>query len=78
VTTADPSTVIWTLLSNPADDLKITVSATDVARSTVEVPLKLRISYVDGAAPVTQDLATIQAVGTADLLSSTASVTWTS
>ena len=77
VTTADPSTVTWTTLSKPADDLKITVSATDVARSTVEVPLTMRISYVDGAGPATQDLATIQAVGTIDLLANPATVTWT-
>lgn len=77
VTTADPNTVTWTLLSKPADDLKITVSATDVTRSTVEVPLKIRISYVDGGAPVSQDLAGIQAVGTIDLLANPTTVAWT-
>jgi hypothetical protein len=77
VTTADPSTVTWTLVSKPADDLKITISATDVARSTVEVPLKVRISYVDGGSAVTQDLAGIQAVGTIDLLANPTTVVWT-
>jgi hypothetical protein len=77
VTTADPSTVTWTLLSKPADDLKITISATDVARSTVEVPLLMRISYVDGGTAVPQDLATVQAVGTIDLLANPTTVTWT-
>ncbi len=76
VTTADPSTVIWTLLSNPADDLKITISATDVAQSTVEVSLKMRISYSDGVVTVPQDLATIQAVGTIDLLANPTTVKW--
>jgi len=77
-TTADPSTVTWTLLSKPAQDVKVTISATDVSRSTVEVPLQMRISYLDGATTVPQDLATIQAVGTIDLLSNPATLTWTS
>jgi hypothetical protein len=77
VTTADPSTVIWTLLSKPADDLKITISATDVTRSTVEVPLKMRISYLNGTTTVPQDLAGIQAVGTVDLLANPTTVAWT-
>ena len=77
VTTADPNTVTWTLISKPADDLKITVSATDITRSTVEVPLQLRIAYVDGGSPVSQDLVGIQAVGTIDLLAKTTTVIWT-
>lgn len=77
VTTADPSTVTWTLLSKPADDLKITISATDVTRSTVEVPLKMRISYLNGTTTVPQDLAGIQAVGTVDLLANPTTVAWT-
>ena len=77
MTTADPSTVTWTLLSKPADDLKITISATDVTRSTVEVPLKMRISYLNGTTTVPQDLATIQAVGTVDLLANPTTVAWT-
>jgi hypothetical protein len=77
VTTADPSTVTWTLLSKPADDLKITISATDVTRSTVEVPLKMRISYLNGTTTVAQDLAGIQAVGTVDLLANPTTVAWT-
>ena len=78
VTTADPSTVTWTLLSKPVDDLKITISATDVTRSTVEVMLKMRISYLNGTTTVPQDLATIQAVGTVDLLANPTTVAWTS
>lgn len=77
VTTADPSTVAWIVLSSPADDLKITISATDVTASTVEVPLKMRISYIDGTDAVSQDLTGIQAVGTIDLLATTTTVTWT-
>lgn len=77
VTTADPSTVTWTVLSKPADDLKITISATDVTRSTVEVPLKMQISYVDGTAAVPQALAVVQAVGTIDLLANPTTVVWT-
>ena len=56
---------------------KITISATDIAQSTVEVALTIRISYVDGTAAVSQDLATIQAVGTIDLLANPTTVTWT-
>jgi hypothetical protein len=78
VTTADPSTVTWTLLSKPADDLKITVSATDVTRSTVEAPLRMRISYLNGTSTLPQDLATIQAVGSVDLLANPTTVAWTS
>jgi hypothetical protein len=78
VTTSDPSTVTWTLLSKPADDLKITISATDVTRSTVEVPLMMRISYINGTTAVPQDLAGIQAVGTLDLLANPTTVVWTS
>ena len=77
VTTADPSTVTWTLLSKPGDNLKITISATDVTRSTVEVPLKMRISYLNGTTTVPQDLASIQAVGTIDLLANPTTVVWT-
>jgi hypothetical protein len=77
VTTADPSTVTWTLLSTPADDLKITISATDVTRSTVEVPLRMRITYVDGGSPVTQELTAVQAAGTVDLLAKPTTVVWT-
>ena len=77
VTTADPATVTWTLLSKPTDGVKITISATDVAQSTVEVALTMRISYVNGTAAVSQDLATIQAAGTIDLLSNPTTVTWT-
>jgi hypothetical protein len=77
VTTADPSTVSWSLLSSPADDLRVTVSATEVTKSTVEVPLTLRISYVDGTSTVPQDLASVQAVGTIDLLAEPMTVTWT-
>jgi hypothetical protein len=77
VTTADPSTVTWTVLSKPADDLKITISATDVTQSTVEVPLRMQISYVNGGATVPQDLAGIQAVGTIDLLANPTTVVWT-
>ena len=77
VTTADPATVTWTLLSKPADGAKITISATDIAQSTVEVALTIRISYVDGTAAVSQDLATIQAVGTIALLANPTTVTWT-
>ncbi|HSN11281.1 MAG TPA: hypothetical protein VLS51_04150, partial [Propionibacteriaceae bacterium] len=78
VPTADPSTVAWTLLSSPGDELRVTVSATDVTRSTVEVPLRMRISYLDGTSTVSQDLAPIQAVGTIDLVASPMTVTWTS
>jgi hypothetical protein len=69
--------VTWTLLSKPADDLKITISATDVTRSTVEVPLRMRISYLNGTSTVPQDLAGIQAVGTVDLLANPTTVAWT-
>ncbi|MHB1008087.1 MAG: hypothetical protein ACYC1E_02365 [Propionibacteriaceae bacterium] len=78
VPTADPSTVAWTLLSSPAADLDVTVSATDVTKSTVEVPLRMRISYADGTGVVSQELASVQAVGTIDLLSSPMTVIWTS
>ncbi|HET7723648.1 MAG TPA: hypothetical protein VFK68_03345, partial [Propionibacteriaceae bacterium] len=78
VPTADPSTVAWTLLSSPTDDMRVTVSATDVRRSTVEVPLRLRISYADGTGSVSQDLATVQAVGSVDLVAASPTVTWTS
>lgn len=78
VTTADPSTVAWTLLSSPAADLDVTLSATDVTRSTVEVPLRMRISYADGTGMVSRELASVQAVGTIDVLSSPMTVTWTS
>jgi hypothetical protein len=72
---ADPSTVTWTLLSTLADDMKVTLSTTDLTRSTVEVPLRLRLAYTDGATPHTQELAPI-AVGTVDLLHDPATVTW--
>ena len=78
VTTADPSTVVWTVLSHPADGVKITISATDVSHSTVEVPLTMRISYLDGAVTVSQDLPNIQAVGTIDLVADPTTVVWTS
>lgn len=74
---ADPATVSWTLLSRPADDLMITVSPSDISQSTVEVPLSVRITYVSGTATVTQDLPTIQAVGTVDLLADPVTVAWT-
>lgn len=77
VTTADSNTVSWALLSTPADDLRITVSATDATRSTVEVPLDVRISYVVGGASVSKDLTGIQAVGAIDLVTNPMSVTWT-
>ncbi|MGV8848553.1 MAG: hypothetical protein ACOH16_03310 [Propionibacteriaceae bacterium] len=74
---ADPSTVAWTLLSTLADDMKVTLSTTDLTRSTVEVPLKLRLAYTDGATPHTQELTPI-AVGTVDLLHDSVTVTWQS
>ncbi len=77
VTTADPSTVVWTILSHPAEDLKITISATDVSQSTVELPLTMRISYLDGGVTVPQDLSNIQAVGTIDLVADPTTVVWT-
>ncbi len=76
--TADPSTVSWSVLSRPADDLRVTVSATEVTKSTVEVPLTMRVSYLDGTTTVPQDLTSIQAVGTINLLADPMTVTWTS
>ncbi len=76
-TAADPSTVTWTLLSTLADDMKVTLSATDLTRSTVEVPLRLRLAYTDGATPHVQELSPI-AVGTIDLLHDPVTVTWQS
>ncbi len=72
---ADPSSVSWTLLSTLADDMKVTLSTTDLTRSTVEVPLKLRLAYTDGGTPHTQELSPV-AVGTIDLLRDTVTVTW--
>jgi hypothetical protein len=72
---ADPSTVTWTLLSTLADDVNVTLSTTDLRRSTVEVPLKLRLAYVDGTTAHTQELSPI-AVGTVDLLRDFVTVTW--
>lgn len=74
VTNANAATVVWTTLSKPADDMIVTLSATDLARSTVEVPLKLSLAYTD-TAPRQQEL-THTAVGTIDLLHDPVTVTW--
>ena len=72
---ADPSTVTWTLLSTLADDMKVTLSTTDLTRNTVEVPLRLRLAYTDGATPHPQELSPI-AVGTIDLRHDPVILTW--
>lgn len=74
---ADPNTVTWIQLSTVADDMKVTLSPTDLTRSTVEVPLRLRLSYTDGGTVHTQELSPI-AVGTIDLLHDPVTVTWQS
>lgn len=72
---ADPSTVSWALLSSPATDAKITLSATDLTRNTVELPLQIQLTYTDGAAQHVQVLSPI-GVGSIDLLHDPVTVTW--
>lgn len=74
-TAADPTTVVWTTLSTPASDMLVTLSATDLSKSTVEVPLRLKIAYLDGTTPHEQEL-THTAVGAIDLLKDPVTVTW--
>lgn len=75
-TTADPAGSTWTVLSAPPADMKIVLGA-DLTKSTVEVPLSMRITFPPGTNPPALDLPRTQAIGRVNLLDKEPTIVWT-